>query len=281
MRNRFIARKKLFVIIVIVVCIGTATLLFAVNLLNNKPAQTQADNSVSAYDEPAAAASTGDEAVSAGSNDRKNEILLDVQPVIQDNYEGACEAYAAVALLTFYGYSVGDIQFVENYLHAEPLGIFDGIYSGPSLYSAFAGTPDYGYGVYAPSLEDSVNQYLADEKSIYRAKTETSCTLEELCNRFISKGEPVIIWGTTDMKEPYDYVEWVINYADDNSRLKTGDVFSWPTTEHCMVLIGYDEEKYYFADSLDATIVSYPKADCQKAFEALESQAIYLAEEKA
>ena len=44
-----------------------------------------------------------------------------------------------------------------------------------------------------------------------------------------------------------------------------------------MVLVGYDEEQYYFADSLDATVVSYPKEPCEQAFKALGSQAIYLA----
>ena len=79
------------------------------------------------------------------------------------------------------------------------------------------------------------------------------------------------------MEEPYEYIDWVIDYADDQSKLKEGDIFHWPTTEHCMVLIGYDEEQYYFADSLDATVVSYPKEACETAFKALGSQAIYLA----
>lgn len=265
---------------VLFVCFGLAILLSTVNLLNNEPTQTQAGDPAPTNNDQVIADPTIAATAYTGHNGRKKEMLLDVQPILQDNYAGACEAYAAVTLLNFYGFSVDDIRFVENYLHTEPVGSYDGINYGPSLYSAFAGTPDIGYGVYAPSVKDSIEQYLADENSTYRAKIETNCTLEELCDRYVSKGEPVMIWGTTDMQEPYDYVDWVIDYADDNSPLKSGEVFSWPTTEHCMVLIGYDEENYHFADSLDATVVSYPKADCQKAFEALESQAIYLAKEE-
>ena len=276
MRKRLISRKKLYIIMVLFVCFGIATLLFTVNHSNNEPTQNQTGNPALTDQDQVIADPTIAATVSTENNGNKKEMRLDVKPILQDNYAGACEAYAVVTLLNYYGFSVDDIRFVEYYLHTEPLGTYDGIYHGPSLYSAFAGTPDNGYGVYAPSVKDSIDQYLADENSTYRAKIETNCTLEELCDCCVSKGEPVMIWGTIDMQEPYDYVYWVIDYADDDSPLKSGDVFSWPTTEHCMVLIGYDEENYHFADSLDAMVVSYPKADCQKAFEALESQAIYL-----
>ena len=202
--------------------------------------------------------------------------LLNVEPLLQDNYPSGCEIYASVTLLNYYGFSVDDIEFVENYLHTEPIGDDGENYYGPSLYSAFAGSADFGYGVYAPSLKSSINQYLSDYHADLTATIESNCTLDDLCKRHINSTRPVIIWGTTDMEEPYEYIDWVIDYADDQSKLKEGDIFHWPTTEHCMVLIGYDEEQYYFADSLDATVVSYPKEACETAFKALGSQAIYL-----
>lgn len=281
MRKWFVSIKKSYIILALLVCFGTAILIFTGILFNNDSTQIQTDNSVSADHETDVTDPTLAVTASTGNRDGEKEILLDVQPILQDNYAGACESYAAVTLLNFYGYPVDDFQFIEDYLHTESLSFYDGVYYGPSLFSAFAGTPDDGYGVYAPSVNDSINQYLADENSPYRANIETNCTLEELCDGYVSKGEPVMVWGTIDMQEPYDYVDWVINYADDNSRLKSGDVFSWPTNEHCMIMIGYDDNNFYFADSLDAAVVSYPKTDCQKAFEALESQAIYLAKEKA
>ena len=205
--------------------------------------------------------------------------LLNVEPLLQDNYPSGCEIYASVTLLNYYGFSVDDIEFVENYLHTEPIGDDGENYYGPSLYSAFAGSPELGYGVYAPSLKSSINQYLSDYHADLTATIESNCTLDDLCKRHINSTRPVIIWGTTDMEEPYEYIDWVIDYADDQSKLKEGDIFQWPTTEHCMVLMGYDEEHFIFADSLDATVVSYPKAACEKAFKALGSQAIYLSQE--
>ena len=203
--------------------------------------------------------------------------LLNVEPLLQDNYPSGCEIYASVTLLNYYGFSVDDIEFVENYLHAEPISNDGESEYAPSLYSAFAGSPEFGYGVYAPSLKSSIDQYLSDYHADLTAKIESNCTLDDLCKRHINSTRPVIIWGTTDMEEPYDYIDWIIDYADDQSSLKKGDTFHWPTTEHCMVLVGYDEEQYYFADSLDATVVSYPKEPCEQAFKALGSQAIYLA----
>ena len=211
---------------------------------------------------------------SSGSTVKK---LLNVEPLLQDNYPSGCEIYASVTLLNYYGFSVDDIEFVENYLHAEPISNDGESEYAPSLYSAFAGSPEFGYGVYAPSLKSSIDQYLSDYHADLTAKTESNCTLDDLCKRHINSTRPVIIWGTTDMEEPYDYIDWIIDYADDQSSLKKGDTFHWPTTEHCMVLVGYDEEQYYFADSLDATVVSYPKEPCEQAFKALGSQAIYLA----
>ena len=237
----------------------------------NQPASKQAvtadDSALRQPDSSGIAEST------TGNNGR---FILDVTPLLQDNNESACEIYAAVSLLNYYGFSVDDNEFIENYLHTEPLGTYDGVYCGPSLYSAFAGTAQLGYGVYAPSLEGSVNKYLSDNRSGLTAKTETECTLEDLCREHVSSGKPVIIWGTTDMLAPVDYVYWTIDYADENSDLKVGDIFSWPTTEHCMLLMGFDDYDYFFADSLDGTVVSYPKQECQEAFEALGSQAIYL-----
>ena len=199
--------------------------------------------------------------------------------MLQDNYPSGCEIYATVTLLNYYGFPVDDTEFVENYLHTEPLVSDGDTFYGPSLYSAFAGTADFGYGVYAPSLESAINQYLSDYRSELQAKTVLNSTLEDLCQQHINSTRPLIIWGTTDMEEPYEYVDWVIDYADANSALKEGDIFQWPTTEHCMVLMGYDEEHFIFADSLDATVVSYPKAACENAFKALGSQAIFLSQE--
>ena len=151
--------------------------------------------------------------------------LLNVEPLLQDNYPSGCEIYASVTLLNYYGFSVDDIEFVENYLHAEPISNDGDSEYAPSLYSAFAGSPEFGYGVYAPSLKSSIDQYLSDYHADLTAKIESNCTLDDLCKRHINSTRPVIIWGTTDMEEPYDYIDWIIDYADDQSSLKKGDTF--------------------------------------------------------
>ena len=40
----------------------------------------------------------------------------------------------------------------------------------------------------------------------------------------------------------------------------TGETFTWISNEHCMLLVGYDEENYYFNDPYDSHgLISYPK----------------------
>jgi len=53
-------------------------------------------------------------------------------------------------------------------------------------------------------------------------------------------------------------------------RLKeNGEVFTWISNEHCLLLVGYDEEKYYFNDPHNGNgVIGYPKKlteDCHRA----------------
>jgi len=204
----------------------------------------------------------------------KHEI--DVEAMYQNELSSGCEVYAAVTLLRYYGYDVDEFEFSEDYVTTHPNSYGDGGYCGPDLNSAFAGDPETGYGAYAPVLRSAINSYLDDEKSDDIAVIEKELTLGELCGRYIARDNPVMVWVTTDMELPYDYITWTVDYVDENATTEEGDEFSWPVNEHCMLLTGYDGDSFYFADSLEGGIVSYEREQCEKVFEELGFQAVVL-----
>ena len=43
---------------------------------------------------------------------------------------------------------------------------------------------------------------------------------------------------------------------DENAEAELGDTVTWKQNEHCIVLMGYDDESYYFADSVAGKITA-------------------------
>lgn len=203
--------------------------------------------------------------------------FLNIEPILQDDFESGCEIYSAATMLHFYKMPVDEFDLVEKYVNFQPVYYGgDGGYYGPDLNSAFAGDADLGYGAYAPAMANAINRYFEDEQSDYRAVVVKDTTLNKLCREYIDNNCPLMVWITTDMEMPYDFVDWTVDYVDENALFEEGDTFSWPVNEHCMVLMGYDGDNYYFSDSLDATIVSYPAEQCERVFEAMGGQAVYV-----
>ena len=219
---------------------------------------------------PMDTSATSDEATTNGS-------LIDIDVIIQDELESGCEIYAAVMLLHHYNYNVDEFTLTQDYLPVSPTYFgYDGNYYGPDMNSAFAGEPVLGYGAYAPVLERTINDYLADQETTYSAVVEKGITLDNLCNKYIDAEDPVMVWITTDMELSEDYVTWTVDFADENAVTEPGDDFSWPINQHCVLLTGFDSENFYFADSLEGTITCYDREQCEKVFEAIGSQAVAL-----
>ena len=121
----------------------------------------------------------------------------------------------------------------------------------------------------------AMDLYFEAQNSPKRAKPLKNVTLAQLCEDYTKNDIGVMVWATTDMQEPVeDQSVWVVNYTDENAVTHEGDTFSWPGHEHCLVLIGYDETKYYFSDSVAGEVSSWDKALCEQRFQQLGSQAI-------
>lgn len=86
----------------------------------------------------------------------------------------------------------------------------------------------------------------------YRAVDETGAPMEVLLREYIDRGMPVIFWACINMRAPIRGPQWRL-YG-------SGETFTWISNEHCMLLVGYDEEGYYFNDPYGNNgVVRYPR----------------------
>lgn len=202
-------------------------------------------------------------------------MIQNVKVIPQTDLKAGCETYACTMLLNILGFDLDEHTIADNYLNCVYIYQDDsGEMYGPDLYSAFAGTAYAGWGVYAPSMAKSMNEYLKDQKSNLKAYPMENVELEDLVDQYVSKGVPVMIWATTNMEEPYVFDTWTVNYVDENAKTEIGDSFSWYMHEHCLVLIGYDNDNYYFGDSTAGEISCFKKDLVKKRYEQMFKQSI-------
>jgi uncharacterized protein YvpB len=202
-------------------------------------------------------------------------MIEGVKVLPQTDLRAGCETYACTMLLQTLGYDIDEFIFSEQYLITAPISYDEnGTRYGPDMYSAMAGTVDNGYGIFAPAMAKSMNKYLDTTASGKKAYPLEGVPLEKLVEDYVSKKIPVMVWATTWMMEPYDKASWVVDYVDENARYKLGDTFTWKQNEHCLVLIGYDDEEYYFADSCEGGVSHFKKDLCQQRYEEIGYMAI-------
>lgn len=199
---------------------------------------------------------------------------VEVHPQVE--FKAGCETYACTMLLESLGFDITERMFMENYLEIRyPSYGDDGQMYAPDMYSSQVGDIYGGWGVYCTAMAKYMNHFLADAGSDKKATALENVPLPELCERYISKGIPVMVWGTVEMLEPYPRFSWIVDYTDENDdHYKIGDTFTWLQHEHCLVLIGYDEENYYFADSCAGTVSVFERELSETRYEQIGMQAI-------
>lgn len=197
-------------------------------------------------------------------------------PVLpQDDLTACCESYACTMLLQYLGFDLTINEFVENYLIKKPVYYGeDGKLYGPDMNAAFAGDIYFGYGINAPAMAKCMNNYLKENNSQLKAYDFSGVPMEEFCEKYVLNGIPVMIWATANMDEPFVHATWIVDYVDENSTVEIGDTVDWQMHEHCMVLIGFDEEYYYLSDSVAGKVAAYDKATFEDRYAKIGTQAI-------
>lgn len=198
--------------------------------------------------------------------------ILDAPFIDQrEEFPTGCESVSAVMALQHAGVEVTVREFIDSCLPQGPVPENgpDGILYGQNPREAFLGSPysESGWGCYAPVIQKAMDALLAEKKAGLAVTDASGKTLEELCQAYISRDMPVIVWTTMYMEEP-SFTE-----VTDS---RTGQPFSWVSPEHCLLLVGADQQYYYFNDPLAGKAVPYEKAAAEAAYQALGCQALVL-----
>lgn len=201
-------------------------------------------------------------------------------------YPTGCESVSAVMLLQYLGIDITVDEFIETYLEKQNFEKKDGILFGPDPRKYFCGSPydEDAFGCYAPVIVNAMGKVFSDVKTgkcgvkhtdgaQYRAVDETGAPMEKLLTKYIDHGMPVICWACIDMREPVIGPQWYLFDTAANQSL--GEIFTWISNEHCMLLVGYDEENYYFNDPHNGNgLIGYPREITEKRHRAQYMQAV-------
>lgn len=198
---------------------------------------------------------------------KENKKIINVSAICQyPELPTGCESVAAAMVLQYYGESVTAPQFASEWLGcSESFYKSNGELYGPDPNEVFAGNPfsENSYGCFASVIVKAINSNSVGCK----AQKITNKSLPQLCDEYINNNKPVLIWATMGMKESKGGKSWY---------LPNGESFTWTAGEHCLVLIGYNDEYYFLNDPQSGSTVAYQKSIVEQRFKELGSQAVYI-----
>lgn len=179
-----------------------------------------------------------------------------------------CESVSTVMLLNYLNCDISVDEFI-TYLPMKPLIQKGELVYGESPREYFIGSPytDDSFGCYGEVIIKTVNQYAAASRINLRAKDISHLSTDEMIRNYIQKGIPVIYWATIDLKPSYTGPSWYLN--------QDGQLFTWISNEHCMLLTGEEDDHYIFADPWNNHgIIAYPKPLAEQRHQEMLSMAV-------
>lgn len=182
-------------------------------------------------------------------------------------YATACESIAAVSLLRFYGIEMDPGDFIRNHLPTAPYPSMgsDGNLHGENPADYFIGDPlrSDGYCCFSGAILKAIDSVRPGIAAVLHDRP-----LDKLCEDYVAYGNPVMIWATIGMQPTRKGNSWI---------LPNGERYTHLRPVHALLLIGWDENNYYFSDSNEsAEITPYPIQAVQTAYAAMRQQAIVL-----
>lgn len=197
------------------------------------------------------------------------EHMISVEGLSQTGIPTGCEAVTAVAALRYKGVVVTPGEFIDIFLPKENFYIRNGMTYGANPHEAFPGNPfESGLGCFSEVIETALNSmrdcgFAGMEQLVIENVSGAAITkLED----YVANDIPVICWVTIGMQKSEPGMEY---------HLADGTVYQWKAKEHCMLLMGFDENYYYFCDPLSqGAVVSYEKSLVEQRYEEMGRQAV-------
>lgn len=197
--------------------------------------------------------------------------LISVKGLSQEKIPTGCEAVTTVTALCYWNVNITADRFIDAYLPKEDFYRKNGEIYGPDPHRVFAGDPySSGLGCFSEVIVTACakmkNQNIQGMQGL-TIKNVSGTECGEL-EKYIAKDIPVIFWATINMKAPSDGMKYKLS---DNSS------YTWKAGEHCLLLIGYDSENYFFCDPLQGgAVVSYGKTLVKTRYEQMGRQAVVI-----
>ena len=195
-------------------------------------------------------------------------ILVEVLPLSQyPDFPTGCESVTSVMALNHAGVSIDVETFIANHLPCDDSFYErDGLLYGPDPYAVFVGDPrtPSSFGCMAPVIEQALLSCVGEGERVLNTTGES---LPTLCRNYVDNGIPVILWATMEMRPVSSGRMWL---------LPDGRQFTWPSGEHCLLLVGYNEEEYLFNDPRHGTVVAYDKNSVEVAYASLGKQSLVI-----
>lgn len=174
-------------------------------------------------------------------------MIPKVAPILQNpELPTGCEATAGTMLLSAYGYSVDKMKVAERLEKGERIE-YKGKWYAKSPDEVFIGNPEtiYGYGAFPNVLANAMQQVIDETDGKYKVVPLYGESEQEILKR-IDSGLPVCIWSSMNDLE----IEYRKGWYLIKEEQMTEEYFYWPSNEHVLVLIGYDETDVTVCDSL-------------------------------
>lgn len=196
-------------------------------------------------------------------------MKIDVPYINQsEHYPTGCESVTTVMLLHYLGYDISVDDFINKYLVMRDFETRDGVLYGANPWECFVGSPydPDSMGCYAPVIYNALKQIVSDK---YEVIDETGKDFQYLVDTYLKNGMPVILWNSINLREPIIGPVWKL--------LDSGEDFTWISNEHCMLLVGEDEDHYIFNDPYENRgVIPCPKEIILDRYEVYHKQAIGL-----
>ena len=198
--------------------------------------------------------------------------LINVEYINQsDKYPTGCESISTIMCLHYWKINITPEEFIDKYLEKGDINKKDDQLFAPNPFDKFVGSPylKYSFGCYEPVIEKALNKLISDNQLNFEIKNLNNVSINTIIEDYIDKDIPVIFWATINLKESYYSRIWTVP--------ETGEKYQWKAQEHCMLLVGYNNEKngLYFNDPFNNNgVILYDKSLVEKRHEEQFSNAI-------